>query len=68
MNYRHGSMLAAALLASSGLPLITGSAPAQPVKPEARTSERLTKAEKKRARKAEQRAKLAARSSPGASA
>jgi hypothetical protein len=58
------ALIAAALMAST--PLAHEPPPArQPIKPTPRTAERLTKAEKKRARKAAQRAKLAAKASEG---
>lgn len=60
------SLIAGALLAASGQPLL----PADPVPrsrraPIVKNRERLTKAEKKRARKAAQRARLSARATAG---
>jgi hypothetical protein len=60
------SLIAGALLGASGQPLL----PADPIprergKPIVKNRERLTKAEKKRARKAAQRARLAARATVG---
>lgn len=60
----HIGLMTAALLAVAG-PIAYDFAAAEPVKPSPRTPERLTKAEKKRARKAAQRARLAERSRLG---
>jgi hypothetical protein len=51
-------LLTAAMLAAGVAAVPARSEPFQPVKREPRTAERLTKAEKKRARKAAQRLKL----------
>lgn len=58
----------ASLIASSSLHGSLDAVPSRsssPTPPAPRSHERLTKAEKKRARKAAQRAKLAARNTPG---
>lgn len=60
------SLIAGALLAASGQPLIPADQTTRArLLPVSTDRHRLTKAEKKRARKAAQRAKLAARSTPG---
>lgn len=61
-NHRHmGLMLVALAATSAGVLLPDVREARQPVPPKSRTPERLTKAEKKRARKAAQRLKLAQR-------
>ena len=57
---RHISMvLAATMLAAGSLPSLAECEARQPIKPTPKSGERLTKAQKKRERKAAQRARLA---------